>query len=175
MKDRKTTPIGVIANGTFAGLIGTATMDLVLYRRYKRAGGTDGLFDWEFSSGTDSYDAAAAPAQVGKRIVEGILQTELEPRTARSMNNVVHWATGVLWGATHGALAGSARKPRAGYGLATGTLAWLASYALLAPAKLYNPIWEYPGSVLAKDLSAHLAYGLGTGAAFQILVNGSRA
>jgi hypothetical protein len=40
---------------------------------------------------------------------------------------------------------------------------------MLAPAKLYKPIWEYPRSVLWKDLSAHLAYGLGTGAAFRAL------
>ena len=31
---------------------------------------------------------------------------------------------------------------------------------------IYKPIWEYDAKTLAKDLSAHLAYGAGTGSAF---------
>ena len=174
MLKRKPTAIGALSRGALAGVAGTIAMDLLLYRRYKRDGGTDGLFDWEFSSGTESYEHAAAPAHVGKRIVEGYLQTELEPQTARSMNNAVHWATGVAWGLAHGALIGSVSSPRARYGLATGTLAWTGSYALLAPAGLYQPIWKYPAAVLAKDLSAHLVFGLGTGAAFRALSRSHR-
>ena len=85
------------------------------------------------------------------------------------MNNVVHWATGVMWGTLHGILVGSVKEPRVSYGLATGTAAWLTSYALLGAANLYKPMWEYSASTLAKDLRAHLAFGLGTGAAFRIL------
>jgi hypothetical protein len=33
-------------------------------------------------------------------------------------------------------------------------------------AGLYKPIWEYDAKTLAWDLSGHLAYGAGTGAAF---------
>ncbi|MGB6424710.1 MAG: hypothetical protein WBF18_05475 [Solirubrobacterales bacterium] len=40
--------------------------------------------------------------------------------------------------------------------------------------KLYKPIWEYPPSVLGKDLSAHLVYGLGVGAASSVLARSSR-
>ena len=125
--------------------------------------------DWELSSGTASYDEAAAPAQVSKRLVEGYLQTELPPRSARTMTNAVHWATGLMWGTAHGVLAGSTARRRIAAGLATGATAWVASYAMLAPAKLYKPMWEYPPEVLWKDLSAHLVYGLGTGAAFRAL------
>ena len=32
-----------------------------------------------------------------------------------------------------------------------------------------QPIWEYDAKTLATDLSAHLAYGAGTGAAFSLL------
>ena len=31
---------------------------------------------------------------------------------------------------------------------------------------IYKPIWKYDAKTLARDLSAHLAYGAGTGAAF---------
>jgi hypothetical protein len=167
---QRSTPIAAIAKGALAGIAGTLAMDLLWYARYRRGGGEDSFYDWEFSAGTTNYEQAAAPAQVGKRLVEGYLQTELPERTARAMNNAVHWATGTLWGAVHGVLAASnGHVPEAPLGLATGGVAWGSSYAMLAPAKLYKPIWEYPRSVLWKDLSAHLAYGLGTGAAFRAL------
>lgn len=175
MKCKQLTPLGALRNGVLAGIVGTAAMDLLWYRRYKRDGGEDGLLDWEFSAGTESYEQVGAPAQVGKRLVEGFLQTELESSTARSMNNAVHWATGIGWGTLHGLLVASAREePRARYGLGTGALAWASSYALLAPAKLYKPMREYPASVLGKDLSAHLVYGLATGAAFRLLTGRKR-
>jgi hypothetical protein len=145
-------------------------MDLVWYARYRRNGGEDNFYDWEFSTGMNSYEQAAAPAQVGKRLVEGYLQAELPEHTARTMNNTVHWATGTLWGVVHGVLAASnGHLPGTPLDVATGGVAWGSSYAMLAPAKLYKPIWEYPPSVLWKDLSAHLAYGLATGATFRAL------
>ncbi len=33
---------------------------------------------------------------------------------------------------------------------------WAASYAVLVPASLYKPVWEYDAEALWKDLSAHL-------------------
>jgi len=172
---QRPTPIAALTKGALAGIAGTLAMDLLWYQRYRRDGGKDAFYDWEFSSGITNYEQAAAPAQVGKRLVEGYLQTELPDSSARPMNNVVHWATGTLWGALHGLLATSVPaesggpRPGASLGLATGVSAWGASYAMLAPAKLYKPIWEYPPPVLWKDLSAHLLYGLGTGAAFRAL------
>ncbi|MFQ5425532.1 MAG: hypothetical protein ACE5EV_00450, partial [Gaiellales bacterium] len=132
-------------------------------------GGETGFIDWEFSSSTTSYEKAAAPAQVGKRIVEGLLQTELKPETAAFMNNFVHWATGVGWGTLHGVAAGSNSTPRVSHGVVTGTVAWVSSYAALAPAKLYKPMWEYGARTLGKDLSAHVVFGLGTAATFKYL------
>ena len=48
-------------------------------------------------------------------------------------------------------------------------LSAIAGYVVLPAAGLYKPIWEYDAKTLAKDLSAHLAYGAGTGAAFWLL------
>jgi hypothetical protein len=45
----------------------------------------------------------------------------------------------------------------------------LQSYAVLVPAKLYKPIWEYDVPTLAKDLSAHLVYGLAAAATLRVL------
>lgn len=168
------TPLGAITKGALAGAVGTAAMDLLWYWRYKRDGGEDSLYDWEFSSGTDSYENAASPAQVGKRVVEGYLQKELPPSSARSMNNVLHWATGIWWGIVHGAVVGSNAEARPVYGLGTGAFAWTMSYAMLAPAGLYQPMWKYPPGVLWKDLSAHLVFGTGTGTTFALLAGDRR-
>jgi hypothetical protein len=176
MKDRthaatKCSPAEALAKGALAGLAGTLAMDLLWYRRYRRDSGEDGFFDWEFAAETTSYDQAGAPAQVGKRVAEGFLQRDLPPASARAMTNGMHWSTGVLWGAVHGIVTTSLSTPRARHGLGTAVTAWATSYATLAPAGLYQPIWKYPPGVLWKDLSAHLVYGLGTGTVFAALAN----
>jgi hypothetical protein len=82
MARKQLTPLAALRNGVLAGIVGTAAIDLLWHRRYKRDGGEDGLLNWESSAGMESYDQAGAPAQVGKHLVEGSLQTELEPSTA---------------------------------------------------------------------------------------------
>jgi hypothetical protein len=164
-----TTPVGAVVKGAVAGTVGALAMDLFMWSRYRLDGGTDEFVGWEFSAGLTSYEAAPAPAQVGRRIVEGFLGRELPPGTARAMNNAVHLLTGVQWGVVHGVLAGSSGRTGPVSGVRTGMTAWLASYALLAPAGLYEPIWQYRPEVLAKDASAHLVYGLATAGAFRVL------
>lgn len=52
-------------------------------------------------------------------------------------------------------------KARPDYGLALGAVAWATSYAVLAKAKLYKPMWEYDSRPLAKDLGAQTVFGTG--------------
>lgn len=163
------TPAAALVRGAAAGLAGTLAMDALWYRRYRRGGGTDGFLDWELSAATKSYEQAGAPAQVGKRIVEGYLQRELPPASAGMMNNAVHLLTGVAWGATHAIVTTSTPAPRAASGPLTGATAWAASYAMLAPAGIYEPVSDYPPAALWQDLSAHLVFGLATGIAFAAL------
>jgi hypothetical protein len=169
MARRALTPLKALACGAVAGAAGTAAMDALMYKRYVADAGDQGFLDWETAVGVDAYDEAPAPAQVGRRLVEGYLQIELPPASARPMTNVMHWATGVAWGVNHGLVVGSMSRRRPAYGLVTGMTAWSASYATLAPAKLYEPIWRYPAPVLFKDASAHAVYGLVTGTVFRLL------
>lgn len=164
------TPISAILKGVAAGLVGTLAMDLVWYSRYRQSGGEQSFVEWDLASGVDDYENAPAPAQVGKRIVEGFFATELDAKTARSMTNFVHWATGAGWGTGHGVVHGSMPAPSALTGILTGVGAWATSYATLAPAGIYKPIWEYDAATLWKDLSAHLVFGLATGITFRLLV-----
>ncbi len=85
------------------------------------------------------------------------------------MNNVTHWAFGIVSGAGYGVLAGSLRRPRVIDGLPFGASVWAGGYVVLPLAKLYKPIWEYDLKTLADDLSGHLVYGLATAASFQVL------
>jgi hypothetical protein len=163
------TPLGAIARGLLAGAVGTAAMDTLLFARFRRSGGDQGFASWETSAGLAEWESAPAPAQVGKRLVEGLFQIELPAGRARLVNNVTHWAYGMLGGAQLGVVAGSLPRLRVAYGLPFGASVWGAGYVILPAAKLYKPIWEYDAKTLANDLSAHLVYGLATAATLRKL------
>ena len=164
------TPLRAVGRGLVAGAFGTAAMDALLYARYKHDGGEMSAEDWELSAGLTSWDAAPAPAQVGRRLVEGLFKIELPAKRAAVVNNVTHWAYGILGGAQYGIVAGSLKRPRIRYGLPFGAAMWATGYVVLPAAKLYKPIWEYDAETLAKDLSAHLVYGLATATALRVLI-----
>ena len=102
-------PLGAVVRGVLAGAVGTVALDAANYAEYRAGGGTDSAVTWEFSAGLDSWEKAPAPAQVGKRLYEGLLQKELPPSSARTVNNLTHWGYGMFWGALFGILAGSTR------------------------------------------------------------------
>lgn len=163
------TPIGAVVRGLAAGAIGTGAMDTLLFARYRRDGGTTSAEAWELSEGVTSWDQAPAPAQVGKRLVEGLFEIKLPDSRVPLVNNLTHWGYGILGGIQYGIVAGSLRKPRIRHGLPFGASVWGAGYVILPAAKLYQPIWKYDRKTLARDLSAHLVYGLATATAMQVL------
>jgi hypothetical protein len=163
------TPIGAVIRGMIAGAVGTVAMDLLLFERYRRGGGADRLPAWEFSSAITGWDGAPAPAQVGRRLFEGLFQRQIPDERAALVNNITHWGYGVLAGAPYGLLAGSLRRPHVIYGLGFGTAVWATGYVVLPAAGLYKPITEYDRATLARDLTAHLLFGATTAAAFRSL------
>lgn len=168
-RSTRVTPLGALVRGALAGAAGTAAMDLVWFSRYRRGGGEQGLLQWELGEGVTGWEDVSAPGQVGRRVAEGFLGRELPDSRARLTNNIVHWAYGVAWGAQYGIVAGSAARPRSAWGLVLGPVVWLSGYAVLPLAKLYKPMWEYDAKTLAKDLSAHVMFGVGTGVVFAAL------
>jgi hypothetical protein len=166
---RTVTPLGAILRGLAAGAAGTAAMDALLYYRYRRDGGTVAPRDWEFSSEVSNWEQAPAPAQVGKRLVEGFFQRQLPPTLARRFNNATHWSFGMLAAVQYAILAGSLPRTRRLYGLPFGAAVWAGGYVVLPAAGLYEPIWKYDAQTLLKDLSAHLTYGLASATAFKFL------
>lgn len=67
-----------VASGLVAA-VGTLAMDALRFARYRRGGGDSGLGAWEFSSDLASWDRAPAPAQVGKRLIEGCSRSSFRP------------------------------------------------------------------------------------------------
>lgn len=163
------TIFGAGVRGAVAGALGTAAMDALWYYRYRRADGKSGFVEWETSAGLHRWDDAPAPAKFGRLIVRRMLHRDLPAKNARAVNNFVHWSTGVGWGVVFGMAEGASSRHAVWYGLPFGAAVWLQSYAVLAPAKLYEPIWDYDAKTLAKDLSAHLVYGITTAAALNTL------
>lgn len=166
---RTVSPLGAIARGAIAGAIGTLAMDLVWYARYRRGGGDQAFQEWEFSAPADDWEKAPAPAQIARRVYRAALKRDLPADRIPLANNVTHWWYGSAGGELFGILVGSLPGTSPAAGLAWGAILWATSYALLAPAGIYRPIWEYDAQTLWKDLSAHLAYGLALGAAFRAL------
>jgi hypothetical protein len=161
------TPLAAVVGGLLAGVVGTASLDTVQYVLYRRAGGQERPLTWEFPP-VDSWEKAPDPGKVAKRLIEGFTGRELPDRWAGFTSTVAHWSTGSAWASLYGVLAGSLRRPYVLYGLPFGVVVWISGYIVLPEAGLYKPIWEYDAKTLARDLSVHLAYGIGTGAAFRL-------
>ncbi len=162
------TPFAAVMGGVLAGAVGTVCMDTVRYLRYRKAGGTDSPMAWEFPP-VENWQQATDPGQVAKRVIEGFTQRELPDRWAWLTSTVAHWGYGSAAGAGYGILVGSLRRQNPVYGLPFAAVVWLTGYVVLPEGGLYKPIWEYDVKTLADDLSAHLAYGAGTGAVFWLV------
>jgi hypothetical protein len=158
-----------LAAGALAGVVGTAAMDLVLYQRYRRDGGKDGLWRWEFAGAVMSWQDASAPGKLGQRALRAAIGHEPPDEWARATTNIVHWATGVGWGIQYGAVANVTSQHPWARALALGPVAWLSGYIVLPLAKVYKPIWQYDARTLGDDLSAHLVYGSVASATFAAL------
>ena len=152
-----TSPLGAVARGLGAGLIGTGVMTAVQTAVMK-------------AQGSESSDM---PAQVGKRISEGVFKQPVPREKMGTLNNAMHFGYGTSWGALYGLTEGTLH-PRSSTldGLLFGTVVWGASLLELPAMKLAPPVWEYPPKQLAMDLGYHLAYGLGTAVGYRVLDRG---
>lgn len=159
--------------GAVAGAVGTMGMDLLWHARYRKGGGDDRFVDWELSTATHDWEHAATPGLVGQRIARDVLHVELADRAAAPTTNVVHWATGVQWGAAYGVVAAASDKAGIRSGVVLGLLACSTSYVVLPLLGLSKPIWEYEAEALTQDYSAHVLFGALTGAAFWVLTRRS--
>jgi hypothetical protein len=168
---KQITPIGAVACGIAAGVVGTACMTAVqeVMARRRRAHAPvrtapDGR--------EDPWKKAPAPAQLARRVIEGATQREVPVERISLLTNAVHWGYGTALGGLYGLVEGSLRPQPAVHGPIFGLGVWAWSYATLVPLGLYEPPWHYKPSSIAKDVSYHLAYGSGVAAGYALLRNG---
>ncbi len=160
-----TTLLGRAGRGLVAGLIGTATMtawqglSAKLQSRGQEDAGGGG------SEPADPWAGAPAPAKVG-RLVLLALGFDVQADKIDLLTNVMHWSYGTTWGAVYGGVMGKRAHERPlARGLGFGAWVWVMSYVQLVPLGIYELPWKYSPQELAMDLSYHLAYGAGVGAA----------
>lgn len=142
------TPLGAVAKGLFAGAAGTAVMTASQLAYYK------------------AYDVQPSdtPAQVGKRVIEGLLQRgPVGEEQMETLNNAMHWGYGTGWGVLYGLA-----RPRGGVrsGLLFGLSVWSASLVHLPAMKLSPPVWELEPASMVPDVGFHLVYGAAVGLAY---------
>ena len=154
MARRPHSPLGAAVRGLVAGAIGTAVMTAGQTAYYKVTGA----------------EGSMTPAEVAKRIIEGVLHREVTDDQMQTLNNAMHWLYGTGWGVAYGIAAGDHPAPSAlKGGLAFGTAVWAVSLVHLPAMKLSPPIWEMPPSSIAPDWGFHALYGLGAAAGYRML------
>ena len=159
-------PVRRLAVGALAGAAGTLAMDLVWYVRARREGNHEGFAEWEVVRDLESWDAAPAPGQMGRKIIGAIAGSDPPVERAAAVSNIMHWIYGTSWAAAY-ALAFPRRPVWAGPAL--GAALWSSDYVTLPLAGLYKPIWRYDARTLNKDLSAHLVFGTVTDLTLRIV------
>ncbi len=163
-RDHRLVP--TVARGLVAGAVGTLAMDLVWYSRFRRGGGEGRFADWEITREVPSWDAAPAPAQMGRKLLELALRREVPLERAPALSNAMHWGYGTAWTALYAA---AVRRRPLWAGPAFGALVWSSGYVVLPLAGVYEPIWRYDLPTLAQDLSAHLVFGTAADGALRLL------
>lgn len=162
---RRAAPLRAFVRGLASGAVGTAAMTAYqeAVQRLERRGRTDE----EWSPAEDPWQDAPAPAQVAKRLIEGVFQREVPPERIELLSHVTHWTYGAFWGGVYGLVRGTFEAPATRTGLGFGSALWALSYVELVPMGIYEPPWRYDAKTLATDLSYHLVYGVAVAHAYE--------
>jgi len=159
-------PMQAVGKGVLAGLVGTAAMTAAqeLYARLPSDGGPGAAEEPD-----DPWEQASAPAKVGKRLVEGMLQKEVSEDLIGPFTHGMHWGYGTANGVAFGLVQPSLGGHPLRNGLAFGAAVMASSYLQLIPMGLYELPWKYSPRELGIEFGFHLAYGLGVGAGWMLL------
>lgn len=169
---RHHTPLGAVARGVAAGVVGTGLMTLAQTLPAKLQSSGDASQDEQGPQQQDEQDPweqASAPAKMAKRISEGVFDHEVPPESIPLLTHGMHWGYGTAWGAVYGIAQGNARAAPLRHGLLFGSVVWAMSYVQLVPTGLYELPWKYAPKDIAIEVGYHLAYGLGVASTFRVL------
>jgi hypothetical protein len=143
-----------VGRGLVAGFAGTAAMTLSSTLEAKLRGRAP----------------SSAPARATAKAL-GI--TEFEDDIARArFNDLSHWGYGTGWGVLRGLLAATGMSPNAASAL-HGAAIYGAAQVTLPALDVAPPAIFWPKQEIAIDAFHHAVYAAATGAAYQLIVNGS--
>ena len=128
-------PLAVVVRGVAAGVGGTVVMTGYQVAVAKLRG----------------TDSSSAPAEVGRRIIEGVFQREVSEDRMDDFNNAMHILYGTSWGPVYGVAQSSLGLPVVHHGALFGTLVWAASLVELPAMKIAPPVWKTPPLEVALD------------------------
>ncbi len=166
LRSRTPSPLGALVRGMVAGMAGAALQSL-FFRATAR---------WSPEPTSVAPANGGKPAReqsentletAGRRVVEGLMKRgPLRAAEKRRAATAVHYLFGAAWGGLYGLWRESGRSS----GTAFGALVWLASDNLILPAfRLAGWPRRYRLAEHGYALQAHLAYGVGTAAAYALL------
>jgi hypothetical protein len=147
------TPLKATLLGLLAGAVGTGVMTAAQTAYMKKTGG----------------ESSSTPAEVAKRIIEGVFKREVPDERMDQLNNAMHVLYGTSWGAVYGITAGGRNPSVVRSGLVFALGVWGASLVELPAMGLAPPPWEYSPSDIAPDLGFHLVYGTSVAAAYGLI------
>jgi hypothetical protein len=121
----------------------------------------------------DPWDSAPAPAQVGKRLIEGAFGLSISPRAIPTLTQVMHWSYGTMWGSVYAIGRESMRARGPFVGPLFGLVVWAASYAQLVPLGIYEPPWAYPPRAILDEMGYHVTFGTTVAVTYHVLTTPS--
>jgi hypothetical protein len=134
-------------------------------RKERRAKGGNGNAEGA-KGGKGSQEAEEsedATVKTAEKVSEAVFHHELTEEEKKLAGPAVHYAFGTAVGALYGGLAEVSPAVARGAGMPFGTAVWLAADEVGVPALgLSKKPTEYPVTVHASALGAHLVYGLTT-------------
>jgi uncharacterized membrane protein YagU involved in acid resistance len=153
MRRRHHSPLGAVARGLAAGVVGTAVMTAAQTAYYK----------------ANDMEGSSTPGEVAKRITEGVLQREFPDERMQTATSAMHWLYGTSWGVPYGLWAGTVHPGVLRGMLAATLMVWGAAQVQLPAMKLAPPPWKYSPSSLATDVGFHSTWAAGTALAYRAL------
>ena len=169
------TPLGALARGVAAGVVGTAMMTISqeLAAKLQSSDDEGERATEQDAAAQDPWEQASMPAQVGRCISEGIFHKEVSPDLIPVLTHAMHWAYGTSFGVVYGVIQGSVPSRPLRHGLLFGPAVMAMSYLQLVPMGIYEPPWKYSAKDLGTELGFHLAYGLGVAGGYRAIAGGS--
>jgi hypothetical protein len=158
MRGSSKTPLIALTQGLLAGMLGNA-----VFTGYQSILGKE-----SGKSHPRRWADAPEPAQVGKRILEGVFQRKVTLAQVPKLTQAVHWAYGTWWGLVYSVIQESVRQPLIS-GVALTSAVMAADYTLLPAMKIYDEPSEYDPVTLAGDFGNHLVHGLAIAGAYRLL------